>query len=54
MKDWLVNAFCVAALFLGLIVLATIRIGDIVNDCQKMQSFRFGDKVYDCKERGKP
>jgi hypothetical protein len=54
MNDWLIGAICVAVLLFAVAVGDAIRITGVVNDCQKMQSFRYGDKVYDCKERSKP
>jgi hypothetical protein len=54
MDSWVMGAACVAALFLAMTLGGVARKADLINDCKTMQSFRHGDKVYDCKERSKP
>ena len=50
---WLIGAVSVGALFLAGALGGTARVGEVINDCKTMQSFRYGDKVFDCKERYK-
>ncbi len=54
MDKFLLGTMLVAALYLAMTLVDAVRKVDLITDCQKMQSFRYDDKVYDCKERGKP
>jgi hypothetical protein len=51
--DWLMGVLGIGALVLAATLGGAAHVGEIANDCQKMQSFRHGDKVYDCKERSR-